>query len=115
MVRVVGQFKIGEADRTATAVPIRNKCLVHHGDDVANKPARPAPPGRREVGTMPTVTCPTCGERGKIAPTLIGARIKCRKCGNSFMVAAPAPKATGATPAAPTPVAEGTHGIEVEG
>jgi len=64
---------------------------------------------------MPTVTCPTCGERGKIAPTLIGARIKCRKCGNSFMVAAPAPKATGAALTAPSPMAEGPHGIEVEG
>ena len=37
---------------------------------------------------MPYVTCPTCGERGKIPPNLVGARIKCRKCGLSFMVAA---------------------------
>ena len=44
---------------------------------------------------MPYVTCPTCGERGKIPPNLVGARIKCRKCGLSFMVAAPAAKAAG--------------------
>ena len=40
---------------------------------------------------MPYVTCPTCGERGKIPSNLIGARIKCRKCGLSFQVSPPAP------------------------
>ena len=74
---------------------------------------------------MPYVTCPTCGERGKIPPSLLGARIKCRKCGVSFMVAAPAAKAGAAastTAAAaesatlPSAVAEPLHGgIEVEG
>jgi Domain of unknown function (DUF4177) len=42
---------------------------------------------------MPFVACPSCGERGKIPPTLVGARIKCRKCGISFNVAGTAPKA----------------------
>jgi len=45
---------------------------------------------------MPFVACPSCGERGKIPPTLVGARIKCRKCGISFNVAGPAPKAAAA-------------------
>jgi hypothetical protein len=70
---------------------------------------------------MPYVTCPTCSERGKIPPNLVGARIKCRKCGLSFMVAAPtaakAAAGAGAPGAAPYPsaVAEPLHGIEVEG
>ncbi len=73
---------------------------------------------------MPYVTCPTCGERGKIPPSLIGARIKCRKCGLGFQVAAPAAKSGGlvnAPPASPggasvpSAVAEPLHGIEVEG
>lgn len=42
---------------------------------------------------MPYVTCPTCGERGKIPSNLIGVRIKCRKCGLSFLVSPPAGKA----------------------
>ena len=45
---------------------------------------------------MPYVACPSCGERGKIPPNLVGARIKCKKCGNSFNVAPSAAKA-GAT------------------
>src|SRR5271166_2403499 len=65
---------------------------------------------------MPYVTCPSCSERGKIAPSLIGARIKCKKCGNSFAVSPPAPKATaGVAPAVPAAVVEGAGGIEVEG
>ena len=64
---------------------------------------------------MPFVTCPSCGERGKIGPSLIGARIKCKKCGNSFMVAPPASKpgvaqVAGAARGALTP-----QGIAVEG
>ncbi|QEH36953.1 hypothetical protein OJF2_55380 [Aquisphaera giovannonii] len=72
---------------------------------------------------MPVVACPSCGERGKIPPTLVGARIKCRKCGTSFNVLpAAARAAAGAavagagagTPAAA--VAESTHeGISVDG
>ena len=74
---------------------------------------------------MPYVTCPTCGERGKIPPSLVGARIKCRKCGLSFMVSAPAAKGVaGSSPSAvssggmtgPSAVAEPIPGgIEVEG
>ena len=45
------------------------------------------------------VACPSCGERGEIPPTLVGARIKCKKCGNSFNVAPSAAK---------TPAVEGT-------
>ena len=45
------------------------------------------------------VACPSCGEHGKIPPTLVGARIKCKKCGNSFNVAPSAAK---------TPAVEGT-------
>jgi hypothetical protein len=67
---------------------------------------------------MPSVTCPSCGEKGKIGPSLIGARIKCKKCGISFVVAAPAAKAVAAAgvggPAA-VAVADSHHGIEVEG
>jgi len=80
---------------------------------------------------MPYVTCPTCGERGKIPSTLIGVRIKCRKCGLSFLVSPPAGKAAvgagvGAEAAAghgaaahaaavgPSAAVE-AHGIEVEG
>jgi Domain of unknown function (DUF4177) len=73
---------------------------------------------------MPYVTCPTCAERGKIPPNLVGARIKCRKCGLSFQVAAPAAKSAGLASAAasspaggsvPSAVAEPLQGIEVEG
>lgn len=35
---------------------------------------------------MPNVTCPSCGEKGKIPATFIGTRIKCKKCGIGFMV-----------------------------
>ncbi len=52
---------------------------------------------------MPYVACPSCGERGKIPPTLVGARIKCKKCGISFNVApvtAKAPAAEGVAVAA---------------
>ncbi len=65
---------------------------------------------------MPSVSCPSCGEKGKIGANLIGARIKCRKCGISFMVAAPAAKAVAtAGPAAPAATTGSSHGIEVEG
>ncbi len=64
---------------------------------------------------MPFVTCPTCGERGKIAPTLIGARIKCKKCGNSFMVSPPASKAIVAGAIGPSRGGESPQGIAVEG
>ena len=57
---------------------------------------------------MPNVTCPSCGEKGKIPPQFIGTRIKCKKCGNAFLVSPPAakPEAAGAPPA-PDPAAAG--------
>ena len=69
---------------------------------------------------MPFVACPSCGERGKIPPTLVGARIKCRKCGISFNVAGTAPKAAAHVAAdAATATAEAAgaahDGIVVEG
>jgi hypothetical protein len=75
---------------------------------------------------MPYVTCPTCGERGKIPSTLIGVRIKCRKCGVSVLVSPPAGKAAvgagsgaegmgGQAGAFGPSAAVESHGIEVEG
>jgi hypothetical protein len=64
---------------------------------------------------MPSVTCPTCGERGKIPPTLIGARIKCKKCGNSFTVSPPAAKEPVVTMSLSSPAVDDAHGIAVEG
>jgi hypothetical protein len=74
---------------------------------------------------MPFVTCPTCGERGKITSNLIGVRIKCRHCGVSFLVSPPTAKAVGAGavatvgaasagPVGPSATVE-AQGIEVEG
>ncbi|MFO0909408.1 MAG: hypothetical protein U0794_13830 [Isosphaeraceae bacterium] len=78
---------------------------------------------------MPNVTCPSCGEKGKIPSTLIGTRIKCRKCGTAFLVGpagskteTPAPPPTAAAPAqvaARVATAVGRRGdddtIQVEG
>ncbi len=65
---------------------------------------------------MPTVTCPTCGEKGKITPDLIGARIKCKKCGNTFLISPPAAKRVAAAAAASSSAAAHTpEGIQVEG
>lgn len=35
---------------------------------------------------MPTIfiECPSCGQEGKINDDLVGRRIKCSRCGNSF-------------------------------
>jgi hypothetical protein len=49
---------------------------------------------------MPYVACPSCGERGKIPEALVGARIKCKKCGSSFNVASSAAKTPAAAGAA---------------
>jgi hypothetical protein len=65
---------------------------------------------------MASVACPSCGERGKIPSSLIGSRIKCKKCGVSFTVSPPVPKA--AAPAASAGAAHAAaaiEGIEVEG
>jgi Domain of unknown function (DUF4177) len=65
---------------------------------------------------MPYVKCPSCGERGKIPPNLVGARIKCKNCGVSFQVSPPVAKATaGPSSATPSAVVQGPEGIEVEG
>jgi hypothetical protein len=65
---------------------------------------------------MPYVTCPSCGERGKIAPSLIGARIKCKKCSVSFQVSPPASKTTAGPTSTYAAAAVAQHeGIEVEG
>jgi hypothetical protein len=68
---------------------------------------------------MPYVACPACGERGKITPNLVGARIKCKKCGVSFNVAPPAAKAAATPGAGEAPAAVATptahDGITVEG
>jgi hypothetical protein len=65
----------------------------------------------RGVDQMPSVTCPSCGEKGKITPQFIGARIKCLKCGVSFVVASSTPR-----PATePAAVEEHHEGIKVEG
>jgi hypothetical protein len=67
---------------------------------------------------MPTVTCPSCGEKGKITPNLIGARIKCKKCGNHFLVSPPVAKPVAAAAAASATSSEAAHtpeGIQVEG
>jgi transcription elongation factor Elf1 len=72
----------------------------------------------REGETMPYVKCPSCGERGKIGATLIGARIKCKVCGVSFQVAPPPAKATvtaGLVSDFPSSSVEKAGGIEVEG
>ena len=49
------------------------------------------------------VACPSCGERGAISAEHVGTRIKCRKCGQAFRVAAPAQKAAAGPQAAPSP------------
>jgi hypothetical protein len=69
---------------------------------------------------MPYVACPSCGERGKIPPSLLGSRIKCKKCGLSFNVAPATARATasagptGVGTAAVT-VGSASEGIAVEG
>ncbi|WP_337174000.1 DUF4177 domain-containing protein [Paludisphaera sp.] len=58
------------------------------------------------------ISCPSCGERGKIPANLVGARIKCKKCNNAFQVTDPAraPVAVAAQAATAT-----FEGIAVEG
>ncbi|WP_206108234.1 DUF4177 domain-containing protein [Paludisphaera soli] len=66
------------------------------------------------------IACPSCGERGKIPVGLVGARLKCKKCGGAFQVAAPekAHAAVGAAAAhaTPSPASQKEYeGIAVEG
>jgi Domain of unknown function (DUF4177) len=124
MVRQVIIPDVATHSRVLAVVLGRSDVLVGDCAQVTRVPAGAATSAGEEVGTMPYVTCPTCGERGKIPPNLVGARIKCRKCGLGFQVAAPAAKtAAGANaPVAspgggsvPSAVAEPLQGIEVEG
>lgn len=68
---------------------------------------------------MPSVACPTCGEKGRIPSHFIGIRIKCKMCGNSFLVTPPAPtrgvmdEVLDTT--SPPPAARRPDGIAVEG
>jgi Domain of unknown function (DUF4177) len=71
---------------------------------------------------MLSVACPSCGERGKIPANLVGARIKCKKCGQAFHVApahgkphASAGAATTVEAAASSPAQPVHDGIAVEG
>ena len=67
---------------------------------------------------MVHVACPSCGERGAISAEQVGARIKCRKCGQTFRVSGPGPKAAAVAPqAAPhaPPPSTTLEGIVVEG
>lgn len=70
---------------------------------------------------MLQVACPSCGERGGIPAERLGTRLKCRKCGQAFRVAGPAPKVAGASQTAPTaavaaaPSPSTAVGIVVEG
>jgi hypothetical protein len=64
---------------------------------------------------MPYVKCPSCGERGKIGQALVGARIKCKRCGVGFQVVAPTKATAGLTTGFATPAGDRPDGIEVEG
>src|SRR5258708_37558958 len=64
---------------------------------------------------MPYVACPSCGERGKIPPSLLGSRVKCKKCGLSFNVAPAAAKATASAGPTAVGVAAATIGSASEG
>jgi hypothetical protein len=68
---------------------------------------------------MPSVVCPTCGEKGKIPNQFIGIRIKCKKCGNSFLVTPPVAKVPVAVAAeaalgAPSPTEPKFDGIALD-
>lgn len=76
---------------------------------------------------MPSITCPSCGEKGRVPAEFVGIRIKCKKCGNAFLVApssakpgagTPTEKAAAAeiaSPVAAAPARPRYEGIEVEG
>src|SRR5690242_1351548 len=61
---------------------------------------------------MLNVACPGCGERGKIPANLAGVRIKCKKCGKAFHVAANSEKH--AAPVAPPPQGIAVEGLDAE-
>jgi hypothetical protein len=44
------------------------------------------PPNKRGIAMPSTyIECPSCGEEGKVDEAVLGRKIKCRKCGNSFI------------------------------
>ena len=56
---------------------------------------------------MAFVACPSCGEKGRLPKQLIGHRVKCQKCGTSFLIEAPvkaAPHEPNAEAVGPEPV-----------
>ncbi len=57
---------------------------------------------------MPTITCPSCHERGKIPDKFVGSRIKCPKCGAGFQVTAPEAKPAAAATATATAASTAT-------
>ena len=64
------------------------------------------------------ISCPSCGERGKIPAHMVGARIKCKKCGTAFQVPGPekVPAVVGAGVAAASgSTTQACDGIAVEG
>ena len=65
---------------------------------------------------MPTVLCPSCGEKGRIPDTFIGHGIRCGKCGNRFLVTAPTKGSDAiAGQTEPQPGLKVKSGITVEG
>jgi hypothetical protein len=122
MVSVGRQFSGAQHLQVITVARIRYVMFFRVCAPFMSVPTRAAMAAGKELGTMPYVTCPTCGERGKIPPNLVGARIKCRKCGLGFTVSPPVAKGAAAastqatSPAGPSAVAEPLQGgIEVEG
>ncbi len=61
------------------------------------------------------IACPSCGERGAISAEHVGTRIKCRKCGQAFRVAAPAQKPAAVVAPQAVPLSATMEGIAVEG
>jgi hypothetical protein len=55
---------------------------------------------------MVSVTCPSCGEKGNLPTQLLGKRVKCQKCGKSFL----AGSSTAETPAKATVAPVGAEG-----
>jgi hypothetical protein len=59
---------------------------------------------------MPPVQCASCGEKGNVPDHLIGKKIRCQKCGTSFLVGAQAVAPVISQALTPT-----DQSIEVEG
>ena len=46
---------------------------------------------------MVSVTCPSCGEKGSLPDHLIGKKIRCQKCGKSFLAGSSSSEVTPST------------------